>query len=111
MTLPIRQSEDFDDDFDLQFKWYLEKGGPGLAEKYLVAVDSTLRLLAQQPSLGRKRRFLHSDLQGVFSRRVEPPFNVHLIFYRPFPDCLFVERLLHGARDLPRRLRQPPGAA
>jgi toxin ParE1/3/4 len=109
MTLPIRQSEDFDKDFDLQFNWYLARGGPSVAEKYLAAVNLTLELLAQQPGLGRKRRFQHQDLQGIYSRRVEPPFNSQLIFYRQFPEGLVAERILHGARDLPRRLRQPPG--
>jgi toxin ParE1/3/4 len=45
----------------------------------------------------------------LHSFRVEPPFNVHLIFYRVVDDALFAERLMHGARDLPRRLLEPPG--
>jgi len=32
-----------------------------------------------------------------------------LIFYRHDGERLFAERLMHGARDLPRRLVEPPG--
>lgn len=41
---------------------------------------------------------------------VEPPFQMHLVFYRADEAIISVERVIHGARDLPRRLRQPPGA-
>ena len=33
-----------------------------------------------------------------------------LIFYRHYQQTLDALRVLHGARDLARRLRQPPGA-
>jgi hypothetical protein len=33
-----------------------------------------------------------------------------LIFYRHDETTLYVERSIHGARDLPRRLTQPPAA-
>jgi len=38
-------------------------------------------------------------------------FKVHLIFYRVETEELDVFRVLHGMRDLPRRLTQPPGAS
>jgi plasmid stabilization system protein ParE len=31
-----------------------------------------------------------------------------LIFYRNNGDALSIERVMHGARDLPRRLLEPP---
>jgi hypothetical protein len=42
------------------------------------------------------------------SFRLAAPFAVHLIFYRHDAGKLFVERLMHGARDLPRRLLERP---
>jgi plasmid stabilization system protein ParE len=37
------------------------------------------------------------------------PFQVHLILYRSVEGRLMIERVMHGARDLPRRLLQEPG--
>jgi len=34
----------------------------------------------------------------------------HLIFYRFDRSTLYAERVIHGMRDLPRRLLQPPDA-
>jgi plasmid stabilization system protein ParE len=41
---------------------------------------------------------------------VTAPFRVHLIFYRVEGECLVVFRVMHGMRDLPRRLIEPPGS-
>jgi hypothetical protein len=46
-------------------------------------------------------------LRWVRSFRVQPPFEVHLIFYRYNDHELSVERLMSGRRDLARRLRDP----
>jgi len=78
--------------------------------RYLAAVHQTLDLLAVDPLLGRIRRFRHERLRGIRSFRVQPPFNKHVIFYRLDSNQLFAERVIHGARDLKRRLLQSPGA-
>ena len=49
-------------------------------------------------------------LQGLRSFRVEPPFKKLLIFYRIEGDWIEAWRLMHGARDLPRRLAELPAA-
>ena len=54
---------------------------------------------------GRK----HPLLQGLRSFRVEPPFDKLLVFYRSTEQALQAWRLMHGTRDLPRRLVEPPG--
>ena len=110
MKLALQRSEDFNRDFDLQYQWYLERAGEAVAEHYLNAVLATLRLLATQPDLGRRRKFRHPALQGIRSFRLAPPFGVHLVFYRYNSAELSAERLMHGARDLPRRLVEPPGS-
>ncbi len=74
------------------------------------AVDSTLLGSTRQPGLGKATRFRHPELHGLRSFRVHAPFDAHLIFYRTTEHMLSVERLMHGARDLPRRLREPPGS-
>jgi toxin ParE1/3/4 len=110
MSLPLRRSEDFDGDFDLQYRWYLTHADARLAERYLEAVWATLQLLAAHPELGRQRKFRHPALSNLRSFRVVSPFQVHLIFYRHHATELSAERLMHGARNLPRRLVEPPGA-
>jgi toxin ParE1/3/4 len=110
MTLALHRSDDFNRDFDLQYRWYLEQAGEAIAERYLDAVLTALRLLADQPGLGRPRTFRHPALRGIRSLRLASPFAVHLIFYRQNSAGLFAERLMHGARDLPRRLIEPPGS-
>ncbi len=110
MNLTLHRSDDFNRDFDLQYRWHLEQAGEAIAERFLQALLNTLRLLAAQPGLGRQREFRHPALRGMRSFRLASPFEVHLIFYRHRASELFVERLMHGARDLPRRLVEPPGS-
>lgn len=111
MNLALHRSDDFNQDFDLQYRGYLEQAGEAVAERYLQALLRPLRLLAAQPGLGRLRKFRHPNLRGMRSFRLGSPFEVHLIFYRHDASALFAERLMHGARDLPRRLVEPPSSA
>jgi plasmid stabilization system protein ParE len=76
----------------------------------LQALDATLQLLRVQPGLGRTRRFRHPQLKGIWSFRGSPPFNRHLIIYRFDRSTLYAERVIHGMRDLLRRLLEPPDA-
>jgi plasmid stabilization system protein ParE len=48
---------------------------------------------------------MRDALRALEQRR----FGVHLIFYRADDEVLGIERILHRARDLPRRLLEPPG--
>jgi len=110
MKLPLHRSDDFNRDFELQYQWFLENAGEAVAGRYLDAVLATLRLLATQPGLGRLRKFRHPTLQGIRSFRLASPFEAHLLFYRHNSAGLFAERLMHGARNLPKRLAEPPGS-
>ncbi len=49
-------------------------------------------------------------LAGIRFFLVRKPFDKHLIFYRVCGDTLDIVRIVHGMRDLPRRLLDPPGA-
>jgi toxin ParE1/3/4 len=62
------------------------------------------------PEIGHPTFFAAAELQGLRCRLVEPPFQKHLIFYRRDEAFLYAERVVHGARDLPRRLTQAPGS-
>jgi toxin ParE1/3/4 len=109
MSRAIRKSAFFLGDLETQFRWYEEEAGWEVAWRYLLAVDQTLARLAEHSDLGRTRHFSHPELQGLRSFLVARPFHRHLIFYRQDDRNLYAVRVMHGARDLPRRLRQPPG--
>jgi plasmid stabilization system protein ParE len=110
MSLALHRSDDFNADFDLQYRWYLREAGEEIAERYLAAVISRLRDLAQHPGAGRERKFRHEELKGMRSFVLARPFHRHIIFYRVVNDTLSAERILHGMRDLPQRLREAPRA-
>jgi len=52
-----------------------------------------MRELARHPELGRVRKF-----------------RAEATFYRATETELFVERVMHGTRDLPRRLQEQAGS-
>jgi plasmid stabilization system protein ParE len=104
MKLSLHRADEFNADFDQQYRWYLEQAGEEVAEQFLQAVAVTLRLLAEQSDLGRRRKFRHPMLRDLYSFQVERPFQKILIFYRVAENTLQAWRLMHGARDLPHRL-------
>ena len=106
MKLTLQRADEFNADFNQQYRWYLEQAGEEVAELFLQAVPITLRLLAEQSDLGRCRKFRHPMLRDLYSFQVERPFNKILIFYRVTENTLQAWRLMHGARDLPRRLTE-----
>jgi toxin ParE1/3/4 len=109
MSLAIQRSSFFIADFEVQFAWYVEKAGAEVAWRFQSALDQSLRKLSIRPDLGRIRLFRSGKLRGMRSYRVQPPFKKLLIFYRVEDDYLQLVRLMHGTRDLPRRLIEPPG--
>ena len=110
MSVALHRSEYFNLDFELQYRWYLREAGEEIAERYFAAVIAALHRLARNPGLGRERKFRSEALKGLHSQQVSRPFGRHLIFYRYTDTDLFAERVMHGMRDLPRRLREPPGS-
>ena len=109
MSLGLQKADAFLEDFTLQALWYVrEAGDDEVARQFQQAVDSRLRLLCEQPRVGRLRRFIHPKLQGLRSFPVERPFHRFLIFYREDGVILQAVRLMDGARDLSRWLVEPP---
>lgn len=109
MNLAIKRTPQFHADVTNQFGWYFDKAGEELAWRFFNATDQTLSKLARQPDLGRRRKFRNPILHDLRSFQVDRPFQKILIFYRADGNVLEAWRLMHGARDLPRRLlEQPP---
>jgi toxin ParE1/3/4 len=108
MSRAIRKAHDFAADFENVFAWYIDKAGEEVAWRFQTALDDSLVKLSTRLDLGRPRHFRHPKLRGLRSFPVKHPFGNLLIFYRTNDEVLEAVRLMHGARNLPRRLRQPP---
>lgn len=109
MSLPVSIASRAETDLTHQYRWYLDNAGVEMAERFLAAFDETVARLAEQPELGKQRRFRARELAGIRSFPASGRFGVHLVFYRNERTALTIERVMHGARDLPRRLLEPPG--
>jgi toxin ParE1/3/4 len=107
MSLPISIADRAELDMTFQYRWYLTKVDADLAERCLMAVDDTIQRLAANPELGLRRHFKSAKLAGIRSFQAARPFEKHLIFYQ-VGSQLSIERVMHGARDLPRRLAEDP---
>ena len=94
-------------DITHQYRWYLENGDAGVAEQYLLAVHKTIHHLVDWPASGVRRRFKAPELANIRSILVRKPFDCHLLFYMETGE-IRVERVLHGARDIPKRLLDEP---
>ena len=108
MSLLLRRSDYFWADLLKRVDWYRDRASPDVAERFVNVVEATLESLQRTPGLGRLRFSRWPDLAGLHSFRVQRPFHRILIFYRFDAEYVRAERLIHGARDLPRRLRQSP---
>lgn len=103
-------SENAREDLALQYEWYLREAGEHIAERYLNAFRQSLDLISRQPEIGNVRKFRSKQLSGIRSFQLLGAFRVHLVFYRIEAEALVVFRVLHGMRDLPKRLLDPPKA-
>lgn len=110
MKLSLHRADNFNSDFRRQYDWYLEKASESVANDFLEAVENTLERLLIHPDLGRRRKFPNPALANIRSFGVEWSFRNLIIFYRHDGKELSAERLIHGSRDLPRRLIEPPRA-
>jgi toxin ParE1/3/4 len=109
VSLALQETETFEADVARQFVWYLDEAGEAVAWRFKRSVDATLFKPARQPDLGHRRHFRNPILRDLRSFCVGRPFNRLLIFYRIHEEALVAWRLMHGSRDLPRRLVEPPG--
>lgn len=80
---------------DLGDIWdFIAEDSPERADAFLYQLDETMRVLSENPLMGRLRDEL---LPGLRSFAV----GSFVIFYRPDARGIDVVRVLHGARDIP----------
>src|SRR5690349_3778037 len=100
----VERLPEFVADYEARFAWYLHEAGEAIALKFEAAVENSFIRLARQSTLGRVRHFKNPKLARLRSFAVTPPFDKNLMFYREDEGKIVMWRLMHGARDLGRRL-------
>jgi len=106
----VRKADDFIADAELQYEWYAEHAGWEVADRYLASVASTCALIGRQPLLGPVAALSHPRLSAWRFFVVVRPFHRHVVFYEIVGGEVIMRRILHGHRQLPQRLLEPPGA-
>lgn len=79
MKLSLQRADEFNADFEQQYRWYADQAVEEIAERFLRAVADTLPRLAEYPDLGRRRHFRQPMLRDLYSFQVERPFQKILI--------------------------------
>ena len=109
--MSLHKSGDFIEDVERQFEWYAINAGWEIAERYLDAVEAACELLDRHPMLGPKAGLSHQRLKEWRFVVVFRPFQKHILFYEINGADVQMRRAMHGHRDLPKRLIEPPGSA
>ncbi len=104
----VRKTDVFLGDVGRQYKWYLTHAEAGVADRYLDTVEAVCRLLSRQPQLGPPGGFKHPRLRSWRIFPVFRPFQKHILFYEIIGGEVVLRRAMHGHRDLPRKLLEPP---
>ena len=104
MSLRPEISDRAQRDLDRQYRWYLKHASVEVADGFFTAFHSAFDSLLVHPHLGWDRLFRGRKLSGLRSKMLDAPYEKFLIYYRIEPDCVSVERVMHGSRDVPRRL-------
>jgi len=94
-------TRDLDEQFD-----YLAEREPSIARRYYAAARTSFQRLADMPGLGALRDIELPNYPGLRISRISG-FPNYLIFYVPVGGGIEVIRVIHGARDVMRILRNP----
>ena len=81
--------------------FYYTQRNRDVENRFYLAVDQTIRILAESPELGKRCRFRNPATRGMRVWQVTG-FPNYLIFYRSNGNVLEVKRIFHGARNFTR---------
>jgi toxin ParE1/3/4 len=96
--LPVTRAERAEGDL-ADILDYLDQHSSPAAERFAAAIDRRCGQLALQPEIGRSREELAPGLRSIVIDR-------YVLFYRVTPIAVEVLRILHGARDLERIMKE-----
>jgi plasmid stabilization system protein ParE len=101
-------SDPAEEDLINQYRWYVENASVEVAERFLVSFDGTVERFDPLSTAGPPPTICARKLARIRSMALSRPFDLNLIFYKFKKTRLSVERVMHGSRDLPRRLAELP---
>src|ERR1700733_1367925 len=107
--MSVRKTHEFLADVEQQSEWYALHANWEIADRYLDAVEATAQLIERHPQLGPLGGFKHQRLRDWRFFVVFRPFHKHLLFYEVAEEMVVLHRSMHGHRNLPKRLMEPPG--
>ena len=92
-------------DAEAALDYYVREAASKVALRFIDALETTYRTIADQPSIGSTRYAYELDLPGLRSRRLTG--FPYFVFYIEHDDHIDVWRVLHTRRDIPARMREP----
>jgi len=101
--MSVRKTDAFIADVEQQFEWYALNAEAEIADRYLDAVEASVRLLERHPQLGPIAGFNHPRLREWRFFVVFRPFHKHILFYEIAGGDVVMRRAMHGGRNLPQR--------
>lgn len=99
--LPISLTRQAQRDSERLLPYTVQRWGEEQRHTYALAIDRALRLLGDNPGIGRPR----DDIRPGY--RIYPVEH-HLILYRITPNTISVIRVLRNRMDVPRAMRGRP---
>src|SRR5262245_41677295 len=104
MTRLIRLTNDADTDL-VSIAEYIATDNITAAIRFVAAVRRQFETLRLFPNAGARRTRVPRDLKGLRSWPVGGAFRKYLILYIPHEHEIEIVRVLHGARNIQRILR------
>ena len=104
MRRRIRKRQQALSDLEDQYA-YLGQHNNEAADRFLAAAQKAMEEIRQTPGIGWQKPSKNRLLLGIRVWRL-PGFPNYLLFYREAGDAIEIIRILHGARDLERRLQK-----
>ncbi len=84
-------------DLDAIWNYTAQHWGRDQAEAYLLSLDGTMKLLANQPGLGRK-------IDDIRKGYLKFPAGSHIIIFRMQSKAIEIVRILHKSMDVDENL-------
>ena len=84
-----------DHDLEEIFDYTVEEFGLDQAIKYVSEFEPVFEQLVKNPEMGRNRNEIKAGLRSF-------PKESHIVFYRILHDHIWIVRILHGSRDIPK---------
>lgn len=93
-------------DVDEILAHYLREGEERAGLRFIGALEAAYKRIARHPAAGLPRYGHELDIPGLRAWPLKR--HPHLVFYVEREDHIDLWRVLHGQRDIPSWLREPP---